>query len=465
MAWPSDKAGYRPSKRSKAQEEADKVVGNAASAVKSGLDAVPAVTRTAMDIAKNIGPVPAIRAVSSVGSAAASGLSEGSNKQNAYMATQANKKERTALGAKYPNGRVVDGNIPMVLNTQPVPQRDGIGSRRIDPATQTSFRRAMAQPAVNAAGQAPEVARQALVKQYSGLGSRQPASGIQRVGNMDVTFAPGTSTGARRAFMEAGAGRNPEGVTIDPDITARADRLHQEQYERRISGGGMVPLYQSVRSPLPGAQPVSTEAVDFAKMTPAQRRFAVANEKIAAVRGNQSIERDRNNISAMGNEQTYQLGQGRNALEARGQDLTADVAAERNRIDAAGVAVQDRATQSEVEARDLDIQDKLSMQRLQEAYTKETDPAKKKELEMQLRTLMGKPQDKFQIVTRKDVGPDGEVIETPYMVTPDGSATPVGASEQPTLPPRDNESRVVGKKYTDAAGNIIIWDGKGFVRG
>ena len=305
--------------------------------------------------------------------------------------TQANRAAREGLGKRFPEGRMVIDQRPIAqsLSQPPAVQRDGIQSRRIDPATQKGFKTAMTSQAPQQISRNIPEARKALVGQYSNQGSVQrPAqntySGTQRIGDMDVAFDKSMSPAARRAFIEAGSGRNPTGVAIDPDLLARSNRAHQIQYLQRIEGGGFAPIHGSSGpryfgvEALPGSAPSGPQQPELLTQenSPGMgwKQRTALNERILANKGGVDEQTLRNQggideqalrnqgglaTQALQNEPVY----ARNAVDMRGQDFDFQATSERNRIDAMTAGANSQVLQLDAEGKNLDIREKLAKER------------------------------------------------------------------------------------------------------
>ena len=324
MAWPNDKANYLSPEKSKLQKKIDEetLAGKVAGAVGLGAT-MPA--RAIGTLAKNS---PVARGIGVAANAAERvGADMAATDQNRARVIQGRENVSRPDPQKFGLGF---GTVPQPI--APVPQRDGIGSSRIDPATQESFKNAMRTVNATQPTQVNPEAKQRLVNQYS-MGARY--NGAQQVGNMDVTFDKSVPLGARRAFMAQPVA--PTG--------------QMAQYEKYMN--------------TPRGQNFGVQKIDNTPPPPMGWRERLALKEAELRNENNIATTGMNNaVASEGNQVQYALGADRNNIDVRGQDLTAQAAAERNRIDAITADANSQTSQIDAEGKNLDIQDKLKKQRL-----------------------------------------------------------------------------------------------------
>lgn len=221
------------------------------------------------------GPIKsAVGAARSAGGAIVNRLIDDSAAQGASLATMQNASSRNAQAKLYPEGKTVlehrpalkpDGNIPGFgpllsenPNSPPAPQRDGIQSKRIDPATQKSFQRAVAKTLMSApSGQSPATPgpgqhTTSVFEQAPGNNNRtvrlpnqvnDNRQAIASIGNpelngtmragvggtMDVTFDESTPLAARKALMANPVEPKGQIIQYNNRALAEADRQTAKQ--------------------------------------------------------------------------------------------------------------------------------------------------------------------------------------------------------------------------------------------
>lgn len=144
-------------------------------------------------------------------------------------------------------------------------------------------------------------------------------------------------------------------------------------------------------------------------------------------------------------------------------------AQEKNKIDAMSVAGQNQERQSTIANQQFALNQAQQLAKIQEMYTSEQDPAKRKILERQLYALGGKQQPKQQIVTRDIYDDAGVKTGQEFLsMNEDGQLEPVQVGGKSAAQPgkidlpRDVGQRQVGKVYMTAKGPAL-WDGKGLI--
>ena len=171
-------------------------------------------------------------------------------------------------------------------------------------------------------------------------------------------------------------------------------------------------------------------------------------------------------------EQDRELERSDQNLTARGQDVTR----RGQDIDAQNVAGQNKVRDTEIQGAQFDLGQKQELADLQQRYAAETDPAKRKQLENEIYARMGKPQQKYQVVTEAGTDPLTDMpYKTPYIVDSSGTARRIGGGSggggeggimeigKGEKPPRAGMVRRNGKLYyfdgeffhDDLAGNSV----------
>jgi len=149
--------------------------------------------------------------------------------------------------------------------------------------------------------------------------------------------------------------------------------------------------------------------IDFASMDRAGRRFALKN----AILSNEQQQQD----NAVGIASMQEQGAGARAM------LVAKNQQDANNLGLRRLVGDEAAQEMDMEAKQLGIDATRRTEAVRQAYIDEKDPVKKRELGKQWSTLQGKDVNKFQIVSKKGVGPDGFTpTETSYAVNPDNPA-------------------------------------------
>lgn len=247
-------------------------------------------------------------------------------------------------------------------------------------------------------------------------GTQQPmaSNGMQRVGNMDVSFDDSVSPGARAAFL-----RNPVRPTAQID---RYDAAQAADAERREQ---------------PREMPQSL-GVRFLSN---RKRFAGLNER-----------------ADMRNKQNLDMMQ----LEEQGR---------RTDIDAARTAASvdlDRAQTAVVQG---ELDRAAEIDNLAAQYQETEDVGLRGRIKERIDLLSGRKADTAGSYSVIEV-PTGEVDQLGTPITKKVMANPVtgeifdpatkmgGPAAEP-LPPL--EKRVVGKRYIGAGGRVAVWDGKGLI--
>ena len=245
-----------------------------------------------------------------------------------------------------------------------------------------------------------------------------------QVGNMDVQFDNSVTPAARQAFLQ-----NP----VAP--TAQMARFDANANTPRGRYFGAAKLEQDT--------PRKPETMGEMIM----ERFRMGQEKqsadIANQEANTGIAFDRNRIAEQGANQEFTLGSEGNAID-------------RMQAESAG-----RLQGVQTQAGEMELEQQGKLKALQDEYTATEDGERRKQLENQIRTLMGKPQDKFQIVTNKDVDAEGNPTQQNWMIDSDGNKQLIGGGEQEEMLPRDPSMRKVGKRYKHTDGLYYVWDGNG----
>jgi hypothetical protein len=157
---------------------------------------------------------------------------------------------------------------------------------------------------------------------------------------------------------------------------------------------------------------------------------------------------------------------GRAMLAAKGTNDANQIALRRvmgdERMQEAGM--QEQAV--DMQSKQLGLDAAKRMEAVQQAYINEQDPVKKRELGKQWLTLQGKDTSKYQIVSRKDVGPNGITpTETAYAVNPDNPSESFEIGGQADIPemtaPPPVDQRKVGQRIRTPKGTFT-WTGQGW---
>jgi len=358
--------------------------------------------------------------------------------------------------------------VPQIPSAEPAMQRDGIQSASLTPDEQSSFVNATvdanqrltesraAQPSAQSMGPGSGWIRNESTGEVATMGSdgnislrdasgnridratgrlgqsapQQAGNGTQRVGNMDVTFAPETTAEQRQAFLTNPV--KPEGQMIQYNNRALAEADRQEVLQSKKQAQGPQ-LYTLENSPDMGWR----ERKDY-------------NERLLGNQGN--LENTR--ISGQQN------------LELEGARSENDLSNSRLLGEDTRNSAQMRSANMETSLKQMEIDQAKNVMALQSQLD---DPnlstEKRKQIENRLYAIQGKPQQKYQITTRKITDPvTGAVTETPYAVDPNDPANSVeiGATGgRAEMLPLDPARRKVGKIYSHSNGKYYQWDGKG----
>jgi len=129
-------------------------------------------------------------------------------------------------------------------------------------------------------------------------------------------------------------------------------------------------------------------------------------------------------------------------------------------------AAQAQSAMAETDLRQMEIGQAQTVMDLQKQLDNpKLSSEERKQVENKLYAIQGKPQQKYQITTRKTTDPvSGAVTETPYMIDAEGNAVEIGTNGvggNAEMLPQDAAQRQVGKVYHHTDGKYYQWDGKG----
>lgn len=286
-----------------------------------------------------------------------------------------------------------------------------------------------------------------------GLQQRAASAGNgQRIGNLDVQFAPGTSQEEQSAFS-----RQPVRPTAGIDRYQQRMALDNRQGQlASINAGNIVG-----KMPPPDSAP--GKKVGWKERMTLQQEAMNNQTRLAEAEMNNQAQLQR---ERMGND---------TQLTTAG--MTAREAAARTEVDrqqlAAQKPVQDAQVanyQTDTEAKRMTVDQQKQIMAWQQQLTDPETPEEQKVLISKQLTAAGvlKAPDtpKREIATNQEVDERGNVIKTSFVIEPDGTMREVGAdgaSATVEAPPADPAQRVKNKKYLGANGMPYIWDGQGFI--
>jgi len=441
------------------------------------------------------GPIKsAVGAARSAGGAIVNRLIDDSAAQGQKLATAQNASSRNAQAKLYPEGKTVlehkpalkpDGNIPGFgpllpenPNSPPVPQRDGIQSRRIDPATQKSFQRAVAQTLMSAPSATPDPGRHTtsvfeqapgnnnrIVRMSDQINDNRQAlaatgnpnlNGTMRAGvggTMDVTFDESTPLAARKALMANPV--EPKGQIIQYNNRALAEADRQTAKQALMSSPQMLTKENSTmgwkeRLALNEQTLRNKGGMDQAKLgsetsygtTRMNNQNQIENTLLSGQ--NQLAETGLRNSGQLDNTRLQNSGNIEQVDRAAAGDLQRDKAK----------AELDSQTETQKRAYDLLAGGvpAETVQRLMNTQPGQTPDLAGIEVPQNTEPKVGRYRD------RPIFDAQGTQIGTEAYDTATGEASP----DQYDQAPSDINERKVGKIYVTASGRKVIWDGKGW---
>lgn len=319
-----------------------------------------------------------------------------------------------------------------------------------------------------------------------GGGGGQPqraTGGINRVGNLDITFDDSLDPAARERLLRDpvrptaqidryNAQRNGSGGLTQGQLASmNAGRILMggpDSIDGTSGGSGSSRLSAPPRA-RNGKDAVASAAArrdyynsietGLKERELANREAGTANELMIA-NNKMGVDVDRNGIERL------RYGADLDRLGIEREKLAAEVAnsTARNEIDRLNVTGTNAERNANAAAKNLEVRQREEVARLQADYEAAPDEKTKKAIEQKLvaRGVLKEPAPK--VFFDEQLGSMGEVIrKTPYIID-NGVVRPAldGGQDQGATTPPPKESLEKGKTYTTAKGKAI-WNGSAFV--
>lgn len=217
---------------------------------------------------------------------------------------------------------------------------------------------------------------------------------------------------------------------IDQDIQDRYDRLHQEQYMQRITGGGFAPIHSQPSGRYFGPTPLPQESkgdgmpelLTRENSTMGWKSRQAVNDRLLEIWG-----QGKRDAAAMDREVTGNRLAGQNQLNVARENIEANRGLTEAQTENFSADAQDKQISNTRQRHIADIQQRLDDPNL--------DAEERRQLENLLYAAQGKQQQEYQLTTRKDVGENGMPIETPFIIDAEGNERVVGeGGGQPSSP-------------------------------